>query len=331
MRPQLKTLIILVLVFGILLTACTNPSPTPGLDTATPTSAATPVPTAEPERLVYVSTLPTDADLNVPLLTQFAAEDGLQFVQVASLGAPPLSTARIVVLSEAPDDLPAMLDANPEIQFILLAGTDLTGKPNLSVVSAKAEDVYFMAGYLTTLIAYDWRSAGLVTGDTPLGDEAANAFFNGGKYICGKCNPSYPPLVNLPQVTSLPKSATSTEWLTAANAMLSMGVNAFFLDPAAATPEVVAQISASQITLIGTTPPPAGAEALWGATITSDNSVALKEVLAKAFIGEGGQEITVPITLTQVNETLVSPARQDLFNQTAELLSTGKLAPLNIP
>src|SRR5659263_429265 len=88
MRPQLKTLIILVLVFGILLTACTNPSPTPGLDTATPTSAATPVPTAEPERLVYVSTLPTDADLNVPLLTQFAAEDGLQFVQVASLGAP---------------------------------------------------------------------------------------------------------------------------------------------------------------------------------------------------------------------------------------------------
>ncbi|MRR30198.1 hypothetical protein EG834_07725, partial [bacterium] len=142
MRPHLKPLIILVLTFSILLTACSNPSPTPEVDIATPTSAATPAPTAEPERLVYVSTLPADADLNVPLLTQFASENGLQFVQVASLGAPPLSTARIVVFSEAPADLPAVLDANPEVQFILLTGTELTGKTNLSVVAAKPEDVY---------------------------------------------------------------------------------------------------------------------------------------------------------------------------------------------
>ena len=329
MRPQLKPLIILVLIFSILLTACSNPSPTPIVDTATPTSAATPVPTAEPESLVYVTTLPVDDTLT--LLQQFAGENGIQFEQVASLGEASLSTARIVVLSEAPADLAAVLDVNPEIQFILLAGTDLTGKPNLSVVAAKAEDVYFMAGYLTTLIANDWRSAGLVTGDTPLGDSAANAFFNGGKYICGKCNPSFPPLVDLPQVTALPKSAPSAEWLTAANEMLAMGVKAFFLDPEAATSEVVAQISLSQIILIGTTPPRAGAEALWGATITSDDSAALKEVLTTAFEGEGGQQIVVPVTLTNVNSTLVSPARQDLFNQTAELLATGKLAPLSIP
>lgn len=289
------------------------------------------MPTAEPERLVYVSTLPADTDLNSPLLSQFAGENGLQFVQVASLGGPPLSTARIVVFSEAPADLPAVLDANPEAQFILLSGTDITGKSNLSVVAAKPEDVYFMAGYLATLIANDWRSAGLVTSDTTLGAGAADAFDNGGKYVCGKCNPSFPPLVDLPQVTALPNSAASAEWLTAANVMLSMGVNAFFMDPAAATPEVVAQITASPITLIGTTPPPTGAEALWGATITNDNSAALKEVLTKAFNGEGGQQISVPVTLTNVNATLVSPARQDLFNQTAELLATGKLAPLSIP
>lgn len=170
-----------------------------------------------------------------------------------------------------------------------------------------------------------------MTSDTTLGAGAADAFDNGGKYVCGKCNPSFPPLVDLPQVTALPISATSAEWLSAANTMLAMGVKAFFLDPAAATPEVVAQINASEITLIGTTPPPAGAEALWGATITNDNSAVLKEVLTKALNGEGGQQVVVPVTLTNINATLVSPARQDLFNQTAQLLATGKLAPLSIP
>ena len=332
MSRRNRLFIFLPLFLTLLLSACSNPSSTPPQDTSTPTTEVSPTPTAEPERLVYVSASPADSDANVPILTQFAAENALQFEQEAAFdGASLGSTARIVVLTAEPADLSAVLDANPAVQFILLGSSAISGKSTLSVVSAKAEDVYFMAGYLTTLIAYDWRSAGLVVSDSPLGDGAADAFTNGGEYVCGKCNPSYPPMVNLPALATLPAASAPGDWLAQANTLLVDGINAFFLDPQAVVPDVAAALVNSQTVIISTADPLAGTEAWWGATIATDSSAALGEVLTKALNGEGGQQIGVPITLTNVNANLVSPARQDLFNQTAQLLAEGKLAALSIP
>jgi len=234
-------------------------------------------------------------------------------------------------MNAEPADLSSILDANPSVQFILLGPTSISGKPNLSTLASNPADVYFMAGYLTTLIAYDWRSAALLVGEASSGNGAADAFLNGGRYVCGKCNPSYPPLVDLPQVASLPASSSSADWLAQANALLANGVNAIYLDPAAASPEVVASMVNTQTVIIGTGAPVAGSDGWWGASITSDASAVLGDVLARALNGEGGRQVTVPITLTNIDANRVSPARQDLFNQTAQLLAEGKLGASSIP
>ncbi len=332
MPRRVKFIIILSLVLSLFLAACSTPTTQTEQKTTAPTDATTPTPTPEPGRLIYVSTAAAESDPNVPVLTQFAADNGLQFDQTATFESASLgSTAKIVVLSSEPADFAATLDANPAVQFILLVPTSLSGKANLSVIAGKPEDEYFMAGYLATLIAYDWRSAGLVVNDSPLGAGAADAFVNGGEYVCGKCNPSYPPMIDQPQVASLPANASAGDWLTQANALLMNGVNAFYLDPAGVTPDLVASMVNSKTVIVSTVAPFAGAEDWWAATITTDASVALGEVLTKAFNGEGGQQITLPVTLTHVNANIVSPARQDLFNQTAQLLAEGKLAALSIP
>lgn len=322
-----------LLALMLLLAACGNATPIPTQSpTAIPTPAITATSTGVPGRLVYVTTLPADSDPNATLISDFAAANDLQYIPSTALDASVLTQAvKIVVLQTAPADLDAILNANPNVQFVLLSSTDLASSSNLSIIASPQEDLYFMAGYLATLVAYDWRSAGLLLSDSPLGAGATDAFVNGGKYVCGKCNPSYPPLVDLPQVSSLPASSSSADWLAAVNGMLPYGVNVLYVDPSAATPEVLGALSNAGITLVGLTPPPLGVEANWGGTLSSDASGVLQQVLEDTVQGKGGQTLNVPVTLSHVNPALISPARQDLFNQTAAMLAAGQIGALSIP
>jgi hypothetical protein len=138
-------------------------------------------------------------------------------------------------------------------------------------------------------------------------------------------------VVDLPQITALPGTATSAEWLAAANAMLVNGVNVMFVDAPAATPEILSTAISMQAVLVGLTSPPAGTEANWAATLTSDATGALKQLLVEVMEGAGGKNIVVPVTLVNVNPDLVSPGRQDLFNQVAAMVAAGEIGTQSIP
>lgn len=333
MNRRIQLTLAVLLALTLLLTACGKASPSATqTPTESPTPAITATSTVAPGRLVYVTSAPADTDPYAALVSEFAAASSLEYVPSTVLDASVLTPdAKIVVLQSVPADLGAVLDANPKVQFVLLGSSELTGKSNLSTVSARPEDVYFMAGYLSTLIANDWRSAGLFAGNTPLAPGASQAFINGGRYVCGKCNPSYPPVVDLPQVTTLPADSPAAYWLSSANDMLLYGVNVMFLDSAAATPEVLSTLAADNVSLIGITAPPAGYESIWAATLTSDASAALQQVLEAVLKGQGGQTVTVPVALTNVNSQLVTPARQDLFTQVAGMVAAGEIGTQSIP
>jgi basic membrane lipoprotein Med (substrate-binding protein (PBP1-ABC) superfamily) len=333
MIPQ-RRIFLLTLLTWLLLAGCgpAVQSPT-GQPTVTPLPATTEAPTPVPAALIYVSSETSASDPDTSVLGGFANDHGLQLKTVTALeDASFAADPKIVVLQSAPEDLGKILDAHPAVQFVLLGSSELTGKANLSTVSARQEDLYFMAGYLSTLIADDWRSAGLVVSDGPLGASAAEAFYNGGKYVCGKCNPSYPPVVDLPQVRSLAANAAPADWLAAANEMLQSGVRVMFVDTPAAAPEVINAVTSMGAYLVGFTPPVAGdGVSNWAATVTSDASGALQQVLENALKGQGGQAVTVQVTLAEVNPEFVSPGRQDLFNQVASLVAAGEIGTLSIP
>jgi hypothetical protein len=79
---------------------------------------------------------------------------------------------------------------------------------NLSVITTQAQDLAFMGGYLTTLIAEDWRSSGLIPNDTGLGLDYKDAFENGARYLCGLCVPYWAPLLYFPVVVEATASGT---------------------------------------------------------------------------------------------------------------------------
>lgn len=333
MHVKHTKILLLLLILVLTLSSCKSPTAGPQpAETLTALTAVPVTPTVESSRLVYVTTAPTEGDANAAILSAFAAANSLKFETFASIEAAALTgTEKIVVLQQAAENQEALLSGAPQTQFISLSGGDADGKSNLSVVTAKPEDVAFMAGYLSTLIAYDWRSAALLTTDGPLGAGEADAFWNGGKFVCGKCNPVYPPMVDLPQIINLASGSDAASWLAAANQILPNWAEAVYLDAEAATPEVLDVFAAAEVTVLSTIQPPADSSAYWGATISANSSEVLQTALENALAGQGGQTYSASIVLTNVNPDLVSPAKQDLFNQTAALVAAGKIGTLSIP
>jgi hypothetical protein len=318
-----------------LLTGCTGrKTPTP-----TPTPAVTEAPTATtaPSEIVYVNAQPTTDDPLAAVITAFAAENGLQFRPLASLAASDITSGtRIVVFSSEPGNLTELSTSAPTAQFVVLGNGSVTAGGNLSTIKTDPADTAFMAGYITMLLAKDWRAAALLTSDGPLGASYTDAFTNGAKFVCGKCNPYFAPVVAFPVVASEPAASDDTTWTNDAVALGDNWLSTVFIDPAAVSIPVANALSAKPInyesvTFIGTSDVPADSGLIWDALLSTDAASTLKNMLPQLLAGQGGNQASPQVILTAVNEEAVSPARQAMFDQTASDLAAGKIVPLSIP
>jgi hypothetical protein len=336
MRPKttsrLFALFITLLLCVLLVAACkAQPTPEP---TPTPESATV---TPLPAEIVLVDALgAADAGL-VDVVSQFASANSMIVRQTTGLASAEISSGtKIVVFTSDPGNIAELSSTAPATQFVVLGESAVTAGGNVSTIKADAADRAFMAGYLTMLLADDWRAAGLVTSDGPLGDSYADAFTNGAQYICGKCNPYYAPVVAFPVVAFEPTAADETTWANDAAALGADWLSAAFIDPAAANIPVANALSTyplnfESVIFVGYAEVSPDSGLTWDVLIASDAASSLEVMLPQLLAGQGGQQAAATVTLTQVNEEVVSPARQELFNQTATRLAAGEIEPLTIP
>lgn len=326
-------LILLTLVIVLLLSVSAGckpepPTPQPTLIPATPTLE--PSPTTIPQRLVLVDPNGTATPEMVTLVTEFSAANALVFQNMAALDVtPPTAETRIVVFNGVPEGLDDLAGSAPQTQFIVIGDADPAGRANMSVVKAKPEDLAFMAGYLTMLIAWDWRAGGLIPNDTTLGAGYADAFDNGGRYVCGQCTSAYAPFYYFPLEVEESLQAGAGGWQVQVNALVEYFVKAAYVDPSAALPEVLDSLTAQGIILIGRegTLSPERFTALLGI----DALPGLEQLLPQALAGTGGTTVGAQVKITSFkDESIVTPARVTLFNQTAANVAAGIIIPLSI-
>jgi Uncharacterized ABC-type transport system, periplasmic component/surface lipoprotein len=328
--PFLAALLLLVL-----LASCGGPA-TPA---ATPTPQATaipPTPTSAPAELIRVTTQAATADSAAKPLTDFAQANSLQYRTLTALTSADITSGtKIVVLDGAPADLSSLAAGAPSVQFILLGAANADKLSNVSGIVASADDEAFMAGYLTALIAQDWRAGALVSNDGPAGAAYAADFTNGAQFVCGKCNPFYSPIVAFPVTAAEAASSPSTTWATDAATLGQDWLSAVFITPSAATADVIAAVTSHTVNsdgvyLVSTTAAPQDGSIPWVGLVGSDYSAALTNLLPKALQGQGGQTVRAQISLTALNEDIVSPAKQALFNQTAAALAADQIIPTTV-
>jgi hypothetical protein len=235
------------------------------------------------------------------------------------------SQVRLVVAVPPDPGLEALAAAAPDTQFLAVGIPGLEPAANLSMVGAKgprSDQQGFIAGYIAAMLTPDWRVGAITLSDTPEGRAARSGFLNGAVFFCGLCNQSYPPFYDYPRYVELPGSASSAEWQAAANHMIDYFVETVYVAPGAGDPAMLATLAAAGIKLIGSGLPAEAIQANWILSFSSDPLAQVQAVLPQILAGEGGQNLPLPLELTQVNPDLLSPGKQTLVEQVlADLLA----------
>ncbi len=319
----------LLLVVLLSLTACQGSSPasppaaavtaTPGPPpTATPQPTATPL----PGELVQIGT--ADAAIQTWLQDQ-AVQAGLVFAQLDPASAAQLSPqARVAVWFFPSPEISSLAQSHPDVQFLGAGGSGIEPAGNLTVIRGDALQVAFASGYLSVLLSQDWRAAGLF----PEGHDAEKqAFQNGGGYFCGDCAPGWPLRVTFPRVGA---AADLPVFLDQDMAEI------FYLAEGAATPEVLGAlkgraVAARTVIAFGAGGVPADMQSQWAGTIGLDLLPALTQAMPELLAGRSAGALDGDIALSNINEDLLPPSKQERLKLLVEELQAGRIQTLSVP
>ena len=333
----------LILLLSSLLAACSTPLASPTVQVtptpeASPTLAPTATPTPPPGKAVLYAPDGTDANMLAQaqsLVEEQARPAGLITETLTLLEAGSLNAdVKLVVALSRPSNLTDLMAAAPQAQFIVVSSDTLEPSANLTVIRLQAEYQAFVAGYVTTLISNDWRSGGLIPGETPA---LQDAFANGGRYFCGVCAPGWPLGATFPLASGAPAPADGPAWAVQAADFFDNGkVESFYLSPQASRPEVFAYLAGrnqlnTTVIVVGALPPAAELRAQWAATIGLDPFEALSQALPEALAGKSAGSISVPVSLSDVSPNLLSPGRLEMVELLLDEIAAGRINPLSVP
>lgn len=333
---------LLVSLLTLTLVACGNlgpdglPSPTTGVSpTPLPTNTPAPSPTTTPEAPLVVLLAPPGADPAVAedmqeLLSELSSQAGLRFQVRPDLSDITSQEEAQLVLVLPPDPGVAQLAASmPEAQFLAVGIPDLAAKDNLSTINAQSQQpdqVAFTAGYLAAAITADWRVGVITEGETPAGKAAQLGFTNGVTYMCGLCRPVFPPFPTrgYPLVAQLTGGASQAEWQPAVDNFQVWEVGTVYVAPQVASEGLYQELAGAGINIIGAEAPAAGLRQNWVVSIGSgDPAQAVRQLWPDLIAGQGGAEVSLPLSLEGVNPDLFSPGRQALVEEMMAELAEG--------
>jgi hypothetical protein len=311
------------------LPASTVPLPTP---TQAPTS------TPEPGRVLLIATPGSDAQAVQALLEELSAPAGLVLavqpeLQPGGVG----QDTRVAVLLAAPPNLAELLASAPQARFVVYSPADLPPAGNLSVIRTRAENQAFLAGFISVLLSPDWRAAGLLPADGPLGAGLQDAYANGGRYYCGVCAPGWPLGMVYPQVAALPAGSDGPTWQAAAAGLYdNQKVEAYYLSAAAARPEVFAYLQGREqfgrpLLLVGDQAPPEALRGQWAATVAFDALEPLRGLWPGLLAGQGEAVVEAPLVLRDVNPANLGEGRLRLVEELIDEIAGGRIFPFTLP
>lgn len=287
----------------------------------------TPTPTPLPARIILYDPSNIVSGEVQAYLAEFSSSNTLSFETWTVFGNDLANIKGIVLLG----DLPNLLEisaSNPGVQFVVLGAGEKAAGNNISLIGVSPMDLAFMAGYLSMLTATDWRAGGLVLDETGMGQ--ADAFDNGGKYLCGNCTPLYGPFLYYPAVQSLTSQSDIASWTAQAAYIVGPEVNAnsIFIDRSGDDEEVLSQFSGQ---ILYSNDPGSTHIDRYAAILGYDFLPALQTMLPEILSGQGGKSLIAKVSLMSVNNEIVSPGRQALFEKTAQDLAQGWINPLSVP
>lgn len=333
---------LIVWVLVLVLSACSavQPSPIPTPTAVIETSTVPPVTpsatfTATPPAPSVILLAPEESEPALreqlqEVLEELSASADLQFQVAEDLSSQEVHSNVEVVVAIPPDPGIASLAASaPETQFLAVGIPNVQPDGNLSIIDLppdRPDQLAFAAGYLAAAITPDWR-VGVISGeDSPAARAAVLGFTNGVYFLCGLCRPVVPPfpIPGYPLFAQLPLAYTPEERQSALDYFQTWQVSTVYVAPEAADPGLLKEIADAGMNIIGTGSAPSEARANWVASIgPGDLTGAVQQTWQELLDEQGGQSLSLPLALKEVNPQLLSPGRQRLVEEMLADLQSG--------
>lgn len=319
----------------ILLAACAlpgRPAPTPAEPTAPPPTSS---PTAEATAVSPLAILVIPADmaqdqsnLYQSIVYDLAQQAGMRFQVRNALATSEVSTEpglRVVIALPPDPGLAGLAAAATQVQFLGVGIPGLTSAANLSLIGASGKPVAeqaFLAGYIAAMLSPDYR-VGIITQDSPEGLLAEKAFTNGFHFFCGLCQQAFPPIYNYPVHLEIKTDVPEGQYPAYADVLVRYQVEVAFVYPEIATPDLLDYLSQKNIKIISESLPFEGLLPDWIVGIQPKGIPAIQQIFPDLVAGKGGQNISIPLFLTDINPDLLSEGKQRLVEEILSDLQAG--------
>lgn len=266
------------------------------------------------------------------VLEELAAGAGMVFSEFPGLQAGEVKENwKVVVLLDVPANLNELVASAPQTQFVAVSQSEQPAAPNLSIIWEKPENQSFIAGFVTLMIATDWRAGALFSDDAVLSPLQLDAFINGGHYICGRCTSTWMPVKAFPLVSSMPVSTDLTAWQSVVAEMKMNVIYVMYVAPEVATNELLYELAAGGLILVGGKAPPDEIRPVWAGTVDFDPMTSLKNIWEPLLEGNGGQVVDASIRFSDINPQYFSQGRGRQAQQAVKSLISGAVYPLTPP
>ncbi len=344
-KSILKTVMIAMVFFALIVSACHGAASTkqPGVSTTPSAALETPAeptplpsPTTAPGKVWLVAPPGSDASLVEGIhgkLGELADKEGYSLDQTDNLTTSQLDqNTKIVVWLGENADIANLAGTAPQTHFIMIGPGQGEPTANLSLINTSNTRVSFIAGLIATLVAPDRRSGGLFSADDPLDAQLQDSFANGGRYLCGRCTPIYAPVVFFPVTTSVSPSLRLDGWKAGFDSLNQNRIEVLYIPPLAATPDFLTYLNGQGVAVVGSAAPPDGFSNQWVATVSQDVISPLVQLWPELMQTEGtGKAINAPIVMTDINDQRLTPGKLELAKEVAADLAAGYISPLSVP
>ncbi len=291
-----------------------------------PTITSTPL----PERVIFVvsdGTEQKEIDVLQAVLRDLSASEGLQFEILNSLDQQIISPEVKLVITLSPDiEIANLASANLGTEFLVIGNEQTEQTQNLSFIyknNNRPDQQGFLAGYLAAVITSHWRVGMIGYADDPQSNAQRNGFANGMIFYCGLCRPSIPPFVQYPINISLPIGSGVADYQIAAEQLLANGVETVYIPIQPSDPALLDTLANAGIHIIGTEPPHDAVRPQYIASISSDIGGAVEAYWLSLMAGDIVEPVNPGITITDINQDLLTVGRQDFVEQVHSDLQQG--------
>jgi len=325
----------------ILLTACTIPgrpklTPTPAASTA---PQPTPSPTTESTAvsplviLVIPADMPQDqSNLYQSIVYDLAQQAGMRSQPRNALTVSDVSTepGLKVVIALPPDPgLAGLAAAAPQVQFLGVGIPGLTAAANLSLIGTSGKPIdqqAFLAGYIAAMLSPDYR-VGIITQDSPEGLLAEQAFTNGLHFFCGLCRQAFLPIYSYPVHLEIETDVPEGQYPAYADVLARYQVEVAFVYADIATPDLLDNLFQNEIKIISETLPSEDLRPGWVVSIQPEVISAIQKIFPDLVAGQGGQNLSTPLLLADINPDLLTEGKQRLVEEMLSDLQAGFIDP----